>query len=156
MESLNKYNSVCPIFLWPNNMIQMIIKSKHLNRSSRIKSVCFLFGNGISSKSDIIFILNNKLRDRSAVMHIYSIINDIINGTYDSSWTYYNVNEKCMLYLNGKICYKEQKKISTTNLKINEWSRYSSHFKTTYKMQLDFFGEDTKTCEKVYNSLQKK
>lgn len=151
-KCIRDYNSSCPYELWPIWISNLIIKKSHLNRSERIRSVCFLYGNGITSKKHIFCILQNKLRDKSAFIHVSSVFNDVQKGTYDSVWTYYNIGEKCLLYMNGEICF-EQAQISSYDLKINIWNRYCSKYKTNLSMQMKYFGEDAEVCEKINNSV---
>ena len=151
-KCIREYDSVCPYSIWPKRIGNLLTKTSHLNRSQRIQSVCFLYGNGITNKKHIFCILQNKLRDKSAFIHVGSVINDLEKGSYDSIWTYYNVNEKCLLYMNGKISLK-QADINTYNLKMNIWNRYCSKYKTNLSMQIKYFGEDTEICEKINNSV---
>lgn len=149
-----KSRSFCPVELWPKYMVDMIIKSSHLNRSKRIKSVCFLYGNAFTDKKKILCLLSDKLKDNSAIVHVNSIIKDLEKGTYDSQWTYYNINEKCLLYMNNQICMV-QAKISSIDLKINIWNRFASKYKTDLNMQNKFFGEDREFCDKIYALIVK-
>jgi hypothetical protein len=151
---LQKIRSFQPVESWPKFMQRLVILNKHLNRSERIRAVCFLYGNGITDKNLIMCLLQNKLRDHSAKVHVNSIYNDILCNKYDNKWTYYNLLEKCILFLNGTIS-EDQEKISSYDLKCNIWNRYASKFSTTLEMQNKFLGEDELVCAKVNAAVKK-
>ena len=132
-------------------MSKLIILENHLNRTQRISVVCFLVGNGILDENLIMCLIRNKLKDKSAFNHMRATIKDVMSNKYDDIWTYFNVSERCILYLNGNVAFEEQRKLSTTDLKICMWSRYSSKQKTSYREEQLFWGEDEKICEKVYS-----
>tara|TARA_B100000945_G_scaffold105935_1_gene83924 strand:+ start:1188 stop:1625 length:438 start_codon:yes stop_codon:yes gene_type:complete len=144
-----------PINLWPRRMKKIIFGTKFINRSERISTVCFFVGNGITNKNTITCMMISKLRDREAVIHLNTIINDALSDKYDKIWTYYNINEQCILFLNGNIAFELQEKMNTYKLKLNIWNRYSYRIKSTYSDQLHFFGEDDDICQKVYGYFSK-
>jgi len=139
---------------WPKYIKQLIIYGTHLNRSQRIRTVCFLIGNGVSDPNLIYCLLQNKLSDRAAAMHVKSTIKDALSNKYDNIWTYHSLMENCILFLNGKIAINEQSKISVSALKIAMWNRYSWKHKCSLKNQMLFFGEDDVIYPKVYRYIE--
>lgn len=108
-------------------------------------------GNGINA--DIAKkMARPKLRDKSAVLHFNAVLSDILDNNYSNEWTFFNVKKKCIMYLNGKIAYKQ---LSHTQFKQTIWEAHCSIMwnahKTypTYKEQCSFFGEDDFVCERV-------
>lgn len=145
----------CPIDTWPKYFKDKIASSNYLNRSERMQTVCFFYGNGITDLETIIRMIRHKLRDRSAFAHVKSIVQDLQTTNYDDKWTYYNTNEKCMLYMNGSIAVDAQAKLNVFDLKMNIWNRYCSKHKTSLSTQIKFFGEDTEICDKIYACIGK-
>jgi hypothetical protein len=158
-KCLRKYENVAPHTLWPQSLQRDIIHKTHANRGNRIRLVTFLYCNGITDEKDIMCIMKNKLRDKSAIMHINSIITSVKTPEYDRKWTYYSLQEKCILYLDGTI-FADTSNQSTTNLKLAIWNRYcnktyrSKHIHI--KEQSDFFGENEEQCKHIHQIIQMK
>lgn len=146
---LKKTHSFLPHEEWPVSMQRMIIYKTHLNRMQRLNCVCFLVGNGITDQQTIMCLLKNKLRDKIAVQHIKSLIQDAMSDRYDHVWSYYNVVSNCYLFLNGKVDYKVQKKLNYNNLKVCMWNTYASRVAPSIFEQTKYFGEDESINEKV-------
>ena len=147
-------NRVAPVKYWPRYHQKLILESKHINRSKRIECICFLVGNGIISYDMICCLLNKKLRDRSAHIHLQTTFNDAMKKSYDHTWKFYSVQEECYLFLNGNIC-PEHMQFSKSKFKIASWNKYASRKHTTLREQQLYFGEDNETCVKVHDYLQK-
>lgn len=143
-------NDICPLNEWPLFMRKIALQKKYLKHTDRFVVICFLSGNGIPYDL-ILHILKDRLRDKNAVNHVKTTINYIKSSEYDHKWSYYNVKENCILFFDGSIDYKSQKKQNTNFLKIAIWNRYCAMKKTTLEEQKKYFGEDSDICCRIEN-----
>ena len=152
-EAIYDFKHIPPPYTWPRFIHKLVLQESPFTRSQRIQIICFLYGNGITKSFDIMRIISTtRLRDRSALVHARSILVDIVKGTYDHKWTYYSLQENCLLYLNGDVSLF-QHKINKFNLKLSVWDRYCKKYKTDLGIQLSFFGGDTDVARVIYATV---
>lgn len=153
---LRKYEDVAPVYEWPHRYRVDITQKRHANRADRIRLVAFLFCNGITNEKDIMCIMKNKLRDKSALVHLKSIISSVKGNEYDKKWTYYSLKDKCTLYLDGTLSTKTRL-FSTSQYKNSVWERYCygsiNKRNITHQEQLNFFGEDENVCRAIEEKI---
>ena len=126
------YNDACcrvgiqvPVHTWPSHIRESYFSKQFISFQQRMSAVCFFYGNGCSP-TDIKTILLPKLRDKSAVQHIDSMITSILSANYDTTWYYYNVHMDDYVYLNGTFCSKRKTDSRIYNL-------WDSHCQVYYR-----------------------
>lgn len=96
-----------PFNLWPVKVRRVFVSKNFLTYNQRMTMVCFFYGNGCPN--DFIHILLHKrLRDRSALIHIDSLISSIESKKFDHLWYYYNVHHGDYFFLNGFVAPQQQ------------------------------------------------
>lgn len=140
VEASRRVSIQTPVLSWPPYIRNAYFSPQPISFQQRMSMVCFFYGNGCSPQ-DIVTILRPKLRDRSAIQHVDSVIASVASESYDAKWFYYNVHLNDYMYLNGNLCSTRQSDARIFNL----WDSYCDESRRlrgrypTLKEEEDFF-----------------
>ena len=143
VQTMNGLKAFLPFQDWPDKMVSLFFGAHTICYRQRLSLACFLAGNGVTH-DDINTLLQTRLRDRSAQMHLAAILKAISDGTYDHKWYYFDVRQQDHVYLNGRP-YGEARGRYFYTRQLNEWETYVSRYHArngiypTLQMQEQFF-----------------
>ena len=120
-ETLRRARHFMPFRIWPVRFFHIFFRGTTLTYSERFGMACFLLGNGVC-REDAWTLLEHRLRDKAAKMHMRSLFSTIMRGDRDHTWTYYNVGERDVLTLAGVPC-GEPRDLAAVTRPINAESR---------------------------------
>ncbi len=120
-EAIRRVRHFMPFRLWPVRFYRLFFRRTTLVYCERFKMACFLLGNGVCVE-DAWRLLEHRLRDKAARMHLQSLFVTIMRGDRDHAWSYYNVRECDMLTLAGEP-YGEPRDLAVVTRPINAESR---------------------------------
>jgi hypothetical protein len=116
---------VMPVEVWQGGksgyMARLFFSNSTLTYLQRLRVIVFLHGNGTSS-SDIEALIYHRLRDKSAHMHMRSLLQTLNQNRAPANWHYYDVNRVHKCKMNGETYHDEyytfQESISEFDVKV--------------------------------------
>ena len=147
IEMLKFVDAFLPRNTWPKPMRHKIFGGCTITHTTRLKCCLFLYGNGIPPHF-IRVMMQPCLRDKSAVMHLDSILKDL-ESNKNNSLFYFDVNQNDYLLIDGSpcpLCTLEKHNIRISdeiifNRKLNAWNFFSLRNKTSIFLQHAFFSD---------------
>ena len=142
VETMSRMKAFLDIEGWPRKTLALFFGNHTISFSQRLGLVCFLSGNGVSH-GDIQTLLQPRLRDHAASLHMSSILKALREGTYDDRWYYFDVSKQDLLYLSGRPFGEATWSYAR---QLNAWEAYASQHRATHcvypslRAQHEFFG----------------